>query len=43
MEFFEDLLADGEVLLEGLLEGDVEPLVEVIEGVEYAWHEEMQQ
>jgi hypothetical protein len=41
MQFLQYLLTDGEVLLQGFLEGNIKPLIEIIEGVEYPWHEEV--
>ena len=43
MQFLEYFLTNREVLLHGLLERDVEPLIEVIEGVEDLGHQEVQQ
>lgn len=43
MQFFEYFLTDREILLQGLLEGYVKPLVEIIKRVEYLGHKEMQQ
>jgi hypothetical protein len=42
MQFLQNLLADWEVFLECLLKGDIEPLIEIIKGVKYFGHEEMQ-
>lgn len=43
VQLLQDLLTDREVLLQRLLEGDVEPLVEVVEGVEDLGHEKVKQ
>lgn len=43
MQLLQYFLTDGEVLLEGLLEGQIEPLIEIIERVEDLRHEEMQE
>ncbi len=43
MQFLQDFLTDGEVLLKGLLEWYIEPLIEILEGVEYSGHEEVEQ
>lgn len=43
MQFLQYFLTDWEVLLQSLLERDVEPLVEVVEGVEYLRHQEVKQ
>jgi hypothetical protein len=41
MQFLQYFLTDGEVLLKSLLEWNIEPLIEIVEGVEDSWHEEV--
>lgn len=42
VQLLQDLLADWEILLQGLLERDVEPLIEVLKRVKYLGHQEVQ-